>query len=97
MSIKFDNMKTAVTKSSRYEPVFTETLLQWSLHNNITLLAARVRKPKDKASVENQVKLSYQRIYAPSRNQIFFSLDELNADIVRQLDLYIIKTAFLSV
>jgi transposase len=88
MSIKCDNMKTAVTRSSRYEPVFTETLLQWSLHNNITLLAARVRKPKDKASVENQVKLSYQRIYAPSRNQIFFSLDELNADIIMQLNLY---------
>ena len=88
MNIKFDNMKTAVSKSSRYEPVFTETLQQWSIHNNITLLAARVRKPKDKASVENQVKLSYQRIYAPSRNRIFFSLDELNEDIAGQLDLY---------
>ncbi len=88
MSIKCDNMKTAVAKSSRYEPVFTETLLQWSLHNNITLLAARVRKPKDKASVENQVKLSYQRIYAPSRNKIFFSLAELNVDIAEQLNLY---------
>lgn len=88
MSIKCDNMKTAVAKSSRYEPVFTETLLQWSLHNNITLLAARVRKPRDKASVENQVKLSYQRIYAPSRNRIFFSLDALNADIVEKLNLY---------
>ena len=92
MSIKCDNMKTAVSKSSRYEPVFTETLLQWSLHNNITLLAARVRKPKDKASVENQVKLSYQRIYAPSRNKIFFSLDELNADILEQLNLYHLRT-----
>lgn len=88
MSVKCDNMKTAVSKSSRYEPVFTETLLQWSLHNNITLLAARVRKPKDKASVENQVKLSYQRIYAPSRNKIFFSLNELNADISEQLSIY---------
>ena len=88
MSIKCDNMATAVRKSCRYEPVFTETLLQWSLHNNITLLAARVRKPKDKAPVENQVKLSYQRIYAPSRNKIFFGLEELNADIGEQLTLY---------
>jgi transposase len=84
-SIKFDNMKTAVSKSCRYEPVFPDTILQWSLHNNITLLAARVRKPKDKASVENEVKLVYQRIYAPLRDKVFFSLSELNMHIVEQL------------
>ncbi len=87
-AVKCDNMKTAVSKSNRYEPAFTDTLIQWSLHNNTSLLAARVRKPKDKASVENQVKLTYQRIYAPSRNKIFFSLDELNADIFEQLSTY---------
>jgi transposase len=84
-SVKCDNMKTAVSKSCRYEPVFTDTLIQWSLHNNTSLLAARVRKPKDKASVENEVKLVYQRIYAPLRNNIFFSLAELNVHIVEQL------------
>ncbi len=77
-NIKSDNMRTAVSKSCRYEPIFTETLQQWALHNNISLLAARVRKPKDKAPVENEVKLSYQRIYAPLRDRIFFSLEELN-------------------
>ena len=81
-SIKCDNMRTAVSKSCRYEPVFTDTLIQWSLHNNITLLAARVRKPKDKASVENEVRLAYMRIYAPLRNKVFFSLTELNLHIV---------------
>ena len=63
----------------------TDTLIQWSLHNNTSLLAARVRKPKDKASVENEVKLVYQRIYAPLRDKIFFSLEELNVHIVEQL------------
>jgi len=84
-SIKCDNMKTAVSKSCRYEPLFTDTLLQWALHNNTSLLAARVRKPKDKASVENEVKLVYQRIYAPLRDKTFFSLSELNAHIIEQL------------
>lgn len=84
-ALKCDNMKTAVSKSNRYEPVFTDTLIQWSLHNNTSLLAARVRKPKDKASVENEVKLVYQRIYAPLRDKIFFSLEELNVHIVEQL------------
>ncbi|MEO7488292.1 MAG: DDE-type integrase/transposase/recombinase [Ferruginibacter sp.] len=36
LSVKCDNMKTAVSKSCRYEPVFTDTLIQWSLHNNAT-------------------------------------------------------------
>lgn len=87
-SVKCDNMKTAVIKSCRYEPAFTDTLIQWSLHNNIALLAARVRKPKDKAAVENEVKLVYQRVYAPLRDKIFFSLDELNAAMVEQLKKY---------
>lgn len=84
-SIKCDNMKTVVSKSNRYEPVFNDTITQWALHNNISLLAARVRKPKDKAPVENEVKLVYQRIYAPLRDKVFFSLEELNAHIVEQL------------
>jgi transposase len=87
-SVKYDNMKTAVIKSCRYEPVFTDTMVQWSLHNNTGLLAARVRKPKDKASVENEVKLVYQRIYAPLRDSIFFSLSELNSHIVEQLKVH---------
>lgn len=86
--VKFDNMKTAVNKSNRYEPVFTDTIMQWAYHNNTGLLAARVRKPKDKASVENEVKLVYQRIYAPLRDKIFFSLSELNSHIVEQLKIH---------
>ena len=70
-SIKCDNMKTAVSKRCRYEPLFTDTRLQWALNNNTSLLAARVRKPKDKAPVENEVKLVYQRIYAPLRDKTF--------------------------
>ena len=83
-----NNMKTAVSKSCRYEPVFTDTLIQWALHNNTSLLAARVRKPKDKAPVENEVKLVYQRIYAPSRDKTFFSINELNAHIIEQLKIH---------
>ena len=85
-SVKSDNMRTAVKQSCRYEPLFTDTLQQWSLHNNITLLAARVRKPKDKASVETEVKLVYQRIYAPLRNKVYFNIEDVNRDFAEQLD-----------
>jgi transposase len=86
LSLKTDNMKQIVHKSCRYEPVFTEVFNQWSVHNNISLIAARVARPKDKAHVENGVKLTYQRIYAPLRDQTFFSIEELGAAVISQLD-----------
>jgi transposase len=85
MNFKSDNMRQIVQKSCRYEPVFTEMIQQWALHNSLTLLTSRVRKPKDKAPVESEVKLVYQRIYAPMRNEVFFSLAELNQGIMLRL------------
>jgi transposase len=65
--------------------VFTEVMQQWALHYNITLLATRVAKPKDKAAVENEVKIAYQRIYAPLRDEVFKSIKELNTAIQKQV------------
>lgn len=84
-SLKSDNMKQVVTKSCRYEPTFSAALQQWALHYNITLLATRVAKPKDKAAVENHVKIAYQRLYAPLRDKEFYSIRELNSAIAAQL------------
>lgn len=88
LELKSDNMKQYVKRSCRYEPVFTQAVEEWGLHHQITLLAARVRKPRDKALVENEVRLSYQRIYAPLRDEVFFSLQELNTGIEKQLSLH---------
>ena len=86
LSVKSDNMKQWVTKSCKYEPVFTEMLEQWSNHNNIALLAARPYKPKDKPSVENNVKITYRRVYALLRNDTFHSIPALNAAIREKID-----------
>lgn len=83
--IKSDNMKQYVSKSNRYEPCFTEVAEQWSLHYNTSLTATRVRKPRDKASVEKGVDLAYKRIYAPLRNEEFYSLAELNQRVFQLL------------
>ena len=83
-----DNMKQYVHKSNRYEPVFTEVCEQWSLYYNTTLSAARVSKPKDKPSVENSVHLAYMRVYAPLRNEAFYSLKELNQSILAKLEVH---------
>ncbi len=88
LSLKTDNMKQVVTKSCRYEPLFSEALQQWALHYNITLLATRIAKPKDKGAVENEVKIAYQRIYAPLRDEIFYSIRHLNEAVNKQLALH---------
>lgn len=85
-SIKTDNMRTVVTRASRYEPLFTEAMEYVGHYHECTVMATRVRKPRDKASVENAVGVAYKRIYAPLRNEVFHSLEELNAAIRIQLD-----------
>lgn len=87
-SLKCDNMRTAVIKGSKYEPLFTEVFEQWALHNSIALFAARPRKPKDKAPVEKEVLLTYQRLYAPIRDRDFFSLEQINAAFEEQLKIH---------
>lgn len=51
-------------------------------------IPARPRKPKDKSLVENHVRLIYNRVYAPLRNRLFFSLEELNEAVLEQVRLH---------
>ena len=83
-----DNLKSAVTKSDRYEPQINDTLLDFSEHYDTTVLAARPRRPKDKSLAEITVKILYTRIYSPLRNEVFHSLKELNQAIREKLDLH---------
>jgi len=76
-----DNLKSGVTCSNRYEPGINVMFDDFAGHYQTVILPARVRRPQDKALVENAVNLVYQRIYAPLRNRIFYSLEELNEAI----------------
>ena len=76
-----DNLKAAIVKSNRYEPGINQMLEDFANHYGTTVFPARVRKPKDKALVENQVKVMYNRVYARLRNQQFFDLSSLNKAI----------------
>lgn len=76
-----DNLKAAVSKADRYEPDLTQSLSDFALHYQTTILPARVRKPKDKSLVEGAVDIVYGRVYAPLRKRVFHSLAELNAAI----------------
>jgi transposase len=51
-----DNMKVAVVKADRYEPVFNKTFQEYSQHRGFIIDPAPVRHPEAKGCVENQVK-----------------------------------------
>src|SRR5690606_27712831 len=76
-----DNLKAAVVKADRYEPDINQALEDFANHYGTAVLPARVRKPQDKALVENQVKILYSRVYAKLRNMRFFDLASLNQAI----------------
>lgn len=86
-TILCDNLKTAVSRPSRYEPQFTELCQQLSEHYQTTFSATRPYRPKDKALVESAVRIVYNHVYAPLRNQDFTSLEALNAAMHQQLAL----------
>jgi len=86
-TILCDNLKTAVIRASRYEPVFTELCELLSVHYSTTFSATRPYSPRDKAMVESAVRIVYAHIYAPLRHQHFTSLAALNEAMARQLQL----------
>lgn len=86
-TILCDNLKTAVIRPSRYEPVFTELCYQLSEHYETTFSATRPYSPRDKAMVEGAVRIVYAHIYAPLRQREFTSLEVLNAAMHEQLQL----------
>lgn len=85
-SVLSDNMRQYVIKSNRYEPTFNELAEQWSVYYNTTLTATRVVKPRDKATVEKHVHISYLRVFAPLRNTECKSLNALNACIMECIE-----------
>lgn len=80
-----DNLKTGVEKPSWYSPVINKTYHEMAEHYGTAVIPARVRKPKDKPSVEGTVGIISTWIIAALRNQTYFSLAELNKAIAQKL------------
>jgi|ADurb_Val_02_Slu_FD_contig_123_17454_length_3702_multi_3_in_0_out_1_3 transposase len=81
-----DNLKTGVDKTSWYNPVINKTYHEMSEYYDTAVVPARVRRPKDKPSVEGMVGVASTWIMARLRNQKYFTLGELNQDILTKLD-----------
>jgi transposase len=87
-AIVSDNLKSAVTRSSKYESVINKTFKDFALHYGCAVNPTRSYSPQDKALVENAVHLTYQRIYYPMRKMTFFSIEALNQEIKKHLCSY---------
>ena len=81
-----DNLKSAVSKSSKYEPTLNETFADFAEHYGTTILPARAYRPRDKALVENAVRIIYTRIYVKVKRQQYLTLQDLNAAILTALE-----------
>jgi transposase len=81
-----DNLKSAVTKAHRYEPTINEEFARFAEHYGMVVDPARVRKPRDKAPVENAVKLSYRDIFTALDGLHCPDLSSLNVTIRAALE-----------
>lgn len=81
-----DNLKSAVTKACRYEPLLNTSYHEMLAHYSTAALPARPYRPRDKAKAESGVLVVERWILARLRKLTFFSLFELNLAIRRLLD-----------
>lgn len=79
-----DNPKALVTHACNAEPQLTTTYRDFAAHHGAKVVPARVRKPKDKASVEGGVRIVTMRM-AAARDRVFDSLEALNIWLANEL------------
>jgi transposase len=76
-----DNCKTAVIKACRYDPLKNREYCDLAERYALAILPTRIKKPRDKAGVEGGVLIAQRRILGALRDQVFFSLADLNVAI----------------
>jgi transposase len=81
-----DNLRTGVDKSSRYLPIVNRAYQEFAEYYNTAIVPARVRKPRDKGSVEGNVGHVSTWIIAALRNEKYFSITELNEAVREKLN-----------
>lgn len=83
-----DNLKSGVSRASRYEPELNPTYAEMARHYGTAVIPARPRKPHDKAKakVEAAVQVVERWVLATLRHRQFFSLAELNRAIAEQVE-----------
>lgn len=80
-----DNLKTGVEKVTKSEIIINRIYQEMAQHYDTAVIPARIKTPKDKATVEGSVGIISNWILATIRNQQFLSLHELNLVIKQKL------------
>src|SRR5699024_11188681 len=84
-----DNLKTGVVKHPREgEIVLNDAYREMATHYSAAVLPGRIRKPKDKPSVENTVAHVATWVIAGLRQRQFATLPELAAAIRERMEAY---------
>ena len=76
-----DNLKSAVTHPSYYEPDLNPTYRDLGEHYGVAIIPARPYRARDKAKAEVGVQVVQRWIVAALRKRKFFSLEEVNQAI----------------
>ena len=84
--IYLDNSTSLVVKSDRYAPKICREYRDFCDYYTTIALAVRPMKPRDKAMVENAVGLVQKFVLRPLRDRTFFSLEEMNQALLKELD-----------
>jgi hypothetical protein len=80
-----DNCKTAVNKAKYYDPTINAGYLELSRHYDVAILPARVRKPRDKCTVESGVGWLETWLLEWLKQNTYFSFEALNHDVKERL------------
>ncbi len=75
-----DNMKAAVVKSSRYEPIFNRTFLEYSQYQGFIIDPAVTRHPQGKATVERQIPYVRENFY---KGEEFIDGEHVQREVVK--------------
>ena len=75
-----------MTDANYWDPVLNRSYHALGRHYNVAIVPARVRRPRDKPTAENAVRLVEMWVLAPLRHRQFFSLAEANAALAEKIE-----------
>lgn len=83
-----DNLKTGVTKPFRVEPEIQKNYQEMAEHYNTFIMPARLKKARDKPNTEGAVGKFANTLLGKVRNRTFFTLEEFNEALRKELESY---------